>query len=215
MYKELLLTSKEELNALNLFKLGALVTIASRPGVGKSTFSLKLLLDIIKNNNIGAILFNLESSKEQLEKKLTTFNNKSITNLNITIYDNPKINIEDIKNIINAKVQKSNTKLVIIDYIELIASDTKNLQEAKSYISRSLKLLAIELNICIICLTQISKSTIEDNEPFLKDIRISGSLVQDSDVIMFLYKDNQNARNLKIAKNRFGPTKVFLLDSIK
>lgn len=207
MNKNELVTGKEDLDKLNIFRLGNLVTFGSRPGVGKSITIKKIMLDIVKNSDICAVLFDLEYSKEVTEKRLLSFENDyNLDKLNFIIDDTPNVDIDYITDKIKSLVSDSNIKLVVIDYLQLISSSFNGTRvQILDDISRKLKTIAIELNICVVILTQLPSEIEfrEDKTPKLNDLRIFGSLSQDSDVIMFLYKNN-NDNHLIVAKNRYG-----------
>lgn len=207
MNKNELITGKEDLDKLNIFRLGNLVTFGSRPGVGKSITIKKIMLDIVKNSGICAVLFDLEYSKEVTEKRLLSFENDyNLDKLNFIIDDTPNVDIDYITDKIKSLVSDSNIKLVVIDYLQLISSSFNGTRvQILDDISRKLKTIVIELNICVVILTQLPSEIEfrEDKTPKLNDLRIFGSLSQDSDVIMFLYKNN-NDNHLIVAKNRYG-----------
>lgn len=207
MNKNELITGKEDLDKLNIFRLGNLVTFGSRPGVGKSITNKKIMLDIVKNSDICAVLFDLECSKEVTEKRLLSFENDyNLDKLNFIIDDTPNADIDYITDKIKSLVSDSNIKLVVIDYLQLISSSFNGARvQILDDILRKLKTIAIELNICVVILTQLPSEIEfrEDKTPKLNDLRIFGSLLQDSDVIMFLYKNN-NDNHLIVAKNRYG-----------
>lgn len=207
MNKNELITGKEDLDKLNIFRLGNLVTFGSRPGVGKSITNKKIMLDIVKNSDICAVLFDLEYSKEVTEKRLLSFENDyNLDKLNFIIDDTPNVDIDYITDKIKSLVSDSNIKLVVIDYLQLISSSFNGARvQILDDILRKLKTIAIELNICVVILTQLPSEIEfrEDKTPKLNDLRIFGSLLQDSDVIMFLYKNN-NDNHLIVAKNRYG-----------
>lgn len=249
---------------------GQLIIIASRPGVGKTTFSLNLIYNnfsnIEKKKDISvdakppAIgIFSLEmttlslitkliaiNSKMELsavqrlldggnladyEHKLIDMSRKRISNLNLLFCDEANITIGKIISTIKSWVKEYDIKLIIVDYLQLVnlpqdrSSDGMNQYQKIGMISRSLKVLAMELNICIIALAQLNRKSEErkggEKSPILSDLRESGSIEQDADIVMFLYEDkssnqinddeekNHNFSStttmLKIAKNRHGP----------
>lgn len=223
------------------------IIIAARPAMGKTAFALNLATHIAMEQNKSVALFNLEMSAEQLAMriisslgqlegfKLKTGNlmnndwkriNEAISQLsgtNMVIDDTPGITIGEIR----AKCRRlaSSEKglaLVVIDYLQLISGGKNygtNRQQEVSDISRSLKTLAMELNVPVIALSQLSRSveSREDKRPLMSDLRESGSIEQDADIVAFLYRDdyyNKEARNedntsiseLIIGKHRNGPT---------
>ena len=223
------------------------IIIAARPAMGKTAFALNLATHVAMEQNKAVALFNLEMSAEQLAMriisslgqlegfKLKTGNlmnndwkriNEAISQLagtNMVIDDTPGITIGEIR----AKCRRlaSSEKglaLVVIDYLQLISGGKNygaNRQQEVSDISRSLKTLAMELNVPVIALSQLSRSveSREDKRPLMSDLRESGSIEQDADIVAFLYRDdyyNKEARTedntsiseLIIGKHRNGPT---------
>ncbi len=223
------------------------IIIAARPAMGKTAFALNLATNIAKNSEKSVALFNLEMGAEQLALRILSslgqvegyklrtgklMNddwkrvNEAISQLsdtNIFIDDTPGITIGEIR----AKCRRlaSSEKglgIVIIDYLQLISGGKNygsNRQQEVSDISRSLKTLAMELHIPVIALAQLSRQVEarEDKRPIMSDLRESGSIEQDADIVSFLYRDdyyNKEARReddtsiseLIIGKHRNGPT---------
>lgn len=223
------------------------IIIAARPAMGKTAFALNLATHVAMQQDKAVALFNLEMSAEQLAMriisslgqlegfKLKTGNlmnndwkrvNEAISQLsgtNMVIDDTPGITIGEIR----AKCRRlaSSEKglaLVVIDYLQLISGGKNygaNRQQEVSDISRSLKTLAMELNVPVIALSQLSRSveSREDKRPLMSDLRESGSIEQDADIVAFLYRDdyyNKEAKTdddnsiseLIIGKHRNGPT---------
>lgn len=223
------------------------IIIAARPAMGKTAFALNLATHIAMEQDKAVALFNLEMSAEQLAMrilssigqlegfKLRTGNlmnndwkriNEAVSQLsgtNMVMDDTPGITIGEIR----AKCRRlaSSEKglaIVIIDYLQLISGGKNygaNRQQEVSDISRSLKTLAMELNVPVIALSQLSRSVEgrEDKRPLMSDLRESGSIEQDADIVAFLYRDdyyNKEARTednnsiseLIIGKHRNGPT---------
>ena len=224
-----------------------LIIIAARPAMGKTVFALNLATHVAITQEKSVALFNLEMSAEQLAMrilsslgqiegfKLRTGNlmnndwkriNEGISQLsgtNLVMDDTPGITIGEIR----AKCRRlaSSEKglaLVVIDYLQLISGGKNygaNRQQEVSDISRSLKTLAMELQVPVIALSQLSRSVEarEDKRPIMSDLRESGSIEQDADIVAFLYRDDyykKEARNedntsiveLIIGKHRNGPT---------
>ena len=197
-----------------------LVIIAARPAMGKTAFALNLATHAAMTQDKSVALFNLEMSAEQLAMrilsslgqlegfKLRTGNlmnndwkriNEAVSQLsttNLVIDDTPGITIGEIR----AKCRRlaSSEKglgLVVIDYIQLISGGKNygtNRQQEVSDISRSLKTLAMELGVPVIALSQLSRSveSREDKRPMMSDLRESGSIEQDADIVAFLYRDD-------------------------
>lgn len=224
-----------------------LIIIAARPAMGKTAFALNLATNIAMYNNKPVALFNMEMGAEQLVMRMLSSQgqidgyklrngrlehndwkrvNEAVSRLGDTkiyIDDTPGMTISEIR----AKCRRlasSETGLgiVIIDYLQLISGSAKyagNRQQEVSEISRSLKTLAMELNIPIVALAQLSRTVEgrEDKRPLLSDLRESGSIEQDADIVAFLYRDDYYTKQVSIdentsksefiiAKHRNGPT---------
>ena len=192
-------TGINALDELVSLKNKELITIACRPGIGKSTLLLNIVNSVSKQTNNKILYFNFENSQNSLLKK--------IKNNNIEIIDTPNLSILDIENIIKT-YKKEDIALVAIDYLQLI-----NMKNEVSEISRELKSLALELNIPVVLISQLSSNS--KDIPTLIDLRKNGALVQDSDVIIFLYnkksKLNENI-DLIVAKNRGGSLGTIKID---
>lgn len=246
---------------------GQMIVLASRPGIGKTTFALNILKNNFRFINkedkeskaIG--FFSLEMHRQELMTKLislesgvdlkivkhlleggiiTEMQNKAIrkaqdtiSNLNLFFCDDTTVTVGNIVSHIKAWIRKYKLKLVIIDYLQLISSPTdKKLDSYQQYlkigmISRSLKLIAMEMDVCILTLAQLNRKVEErrtlDKAPILSDLRESGSIEQDADVVMFLFEDKldgpaaeafgkEKTTMIKIAKNRHGPTDMIEFD---
>ena len=224
-----------------------LIIIAARPAMGKTAFALNLVTHVAMTQEKAVALFNLEMSAEQLAMrilaslgqidgfKLRTGNlmnqdwkrineaASQLANTNLVMDDTPGITIGEIR----AKCRRlaSSEKglaLIVIDYLQLISGGKNygaNRQQEVSDISRSLKTLAMELGVPVIALSQLSRGVEarEDKRPLMSDLRESGSIEQDADIVAFLYRDdyyNKEARTednnsiseLIIGKHRNGPT---------
>ena len=224
-----------------------LIIIAARPAMGKTAFALNLATNIAMNAKKTVALFNMEMGAEQLATRMLSsvgqieFNklkngrlehsdwkrvNEAISRLADTkmyIDDTPGMTIAEIR----AKCRRLSSSedgldIVIIDYLQLISGGTKyagNRQQEIAEISRSLKTLAMELEIPVIALAQLSRSVEgrDDKRPILSDLRESGSIEQDADIVAFLYRDdyynkesaideNTSKSEFIIGKHRSGPT---------
>ena len=219
-----------------------LLLVAARPAMGKSAFALNIGVNVAKKYKKTVAVFNLEMSREQLAmrllanesfvelQKLATgkLNEEEWTKLcmasgvlsqtDIRIDDNPSVTVADI----SAKCRRlDNLGLIIIDYLQLMqgsgyGKNSENRVTVVGEISRSLKIMAKELNVPVICLSQLSRAVESrtDKRPILSDLRESGAIEQDADSVMFLYRDeyyNQNTEEKGIAecivaKNRHGET---------
>lgn len=218
------------------------ILIAARPSMGKTAFSLSILDHVVFKKNQSAAIFSLEMSKEQLvnrlfamEAKIDAQNIRSgnlsdtewedlaeasevIGGSKLIIDDTPGISATELRSKCRKYKMEQDIQLVIIDYIQLMTSGGRsdNRQQEISDISRSLKSLARELNVPVIALSQLNRAVESrtDHRPMLADIRESGAIEQDADVIMFLYRDDyynpetekKNVAEIIIAKQRNGPT---------
>jgi len=222
-----------------------LILLAARPGMGKTSMALNILLQAGKKSGKNVVFFSLEMSREQLALRLISgecfVDNKklvtgklteddwekvaaaadSLNHSRILIDDDPTVTVADI----NAKCRRvEDLGLVVIDYLQLMQSaggKTRagdNRQQIVSDISRSLKIMAKELNVPVLCLSQLSRAneSRQDKRPMLSDLRESGAIEQDADIVMFLYRDgyynkdteNPNLAECIIAKNRHGETRT-------
>ena len=223
------------------------IIIAARPAMGKTAFALNLATHIAMSQDKSVALFNLEMSAEQLAQriisslgqlegyKLRTGNlmnndwkrvNEAVSQLastNMVIDDTPGITIGEIRAKCRRLASSENgLSVVIIDYLQLISGGKNygaNRQQEVSDISRSLKTLAMELGVPVIALSQLSRGveSREDKRPLMSDLRESGSIEQDADIVAFLYRedyynkearteDNNSISELIIGKHRNGPT---------
>ncbi|MDH3005114.1 MAG: replicative DNA helicase [Candidatus Shikimatogenerans sp. JK-2022] len=231
------------------------IIIASRPGMGKTSFALSLIINLIKKKYpIG--LFSLEMEYNQIIYRLITLvtkvpydklnykflksnnnnNLKIINNFPLYIYDSPFLSLIDLKNKCRDLIYKYNVKIIIIDYLQLINVNDikiKNREQEISTISRNIKYIAKEFNISIIAISQLSRA-VEirggDKRPMLSDLRESGAIEQDADLVLLLYRpeyygfkywDNNKTKLCKgeaeiiIAKHRNGRLGKIKLKFIK
>ena len=228
-----------KINGLNKSDL---LLVAARPAMGKSAFALNIGVNVAKKYNKTVAIFNLEMSKEQLVMRLLASESfvelqklatgklsdeewtklsmaaSSLSQTDIRIDDNPTVTVADI----NAKCRRlENLGLVVIDYLQLMqgsgyGKNSDNRVTVVGEISRALKIMAKELNIPVICLSQLSRAVESrtDKRPILSDLRESGAIEQDADSVMFLYRDEYYNENTEdkglaeciVAKNRHGET---------
>ena len=228
-----------KINGLNKSDL---LLVAARPAMGKSAFALNIGVTVAKKSNKTVAIFNLEMSREQLVMRLLASESfvelqklatgklsdeewtklsmaaSSLSQTDIRIDDNPTVTVADI----NAKCRRlDNLGLVVIDYLQLMqgsgyGKNSENRVTVVGEISRALKIMAKELNIPVICLSQLSRAVESqtDKRPILSDLRESGAIEQDADSVMFLYRDeyyNENSEDKGlaeciVAKNRHGET---------
>ena len=230
----------------NGFQKGDLVILAARPSMGKTAFALNLAVNSASVSNGAIAIFSLEMPAEQVAiriladkakveiQKIRTGNltdadwsklneaSQELRRQNFYIDDTPGISVAQIKANARKLVQDHGISLVVIDYIQLIGSPKGNVesrQQEVSQISRELKAMARELSVPVIALSQLSRGveSRQDKRPMLSDLRESGALEQDADLVMFLYRDayyNREANaaqtredvELILAKHRNGPT---------
>ena len=228
-----------KINGLNKSDL---LLVAARPAMGKSAFALNIAVNVAKKYNKTVAVFNLEMSREQLAMRLLASESfiemqklatgklnedewgklcmasAALSQTDIRIDDNPSVTVADI----NAKCRRlDNLGLVVIDYLQLMqgsgyGKNSENRVTVVGEISRSLKIMAKELNIPVICLSQLSRAVESrtDKRPILSDLRESGAIEQDADSVMFLYRDEYYHENTEdkglaeciVAKNRHGET---------
>ena len=225
-----------------------LIILAARPGMGKTAFALNIATNVAKNTKKNVAIFNFEMSAEQLVNRMFSslgqinfskfrngnFNNDEwvrlsesvsiLADTNIKIDDTPGSTISDIRSKCRRLAStEEGLALVVIDYLQLITGSAKNAnnrQQEVSEISRGLKMMAMELHVPVIALAQLSRAVEgrPDKRPMMSDLRESGSIEQDADMVGFLYRDdyyNKEAMNndvgiteFIIGKNRSGPTKT-------
>ena len=218
------------------------VLIAARPSMGKTAFVLNLVEHVAVKKGFPCMVFSLEMSKEQLVNRMLSMESNVdsqklrtgtltdedwdavvegigvIGNSKLIIDDTPGISITELRSKCRKMKLEYGLSMVIIDYLQLMSGSGKggdNRQQEISEISRSLKALARELNAPVIALSQLSRAceTRQDHRPMLSDLRESGAIEQDADVVMFLYRDdyynkdteNPNIAEVIIAKQRNGP----------
>ena len=221
-----------------------LILVAARPAMGKSAFVINIAANAAIKAKVPVVIFNLEMSKEQVANRIlcseamvdsqkvrtgkieeTDWEKLAsalgpISEAPIYIDDTPGISISEIRAKCRKLKLEKNIGLVIIDYLQLVsASGKKNSSREQeiSEISRSLKILAKELNVPVIALSQLSRAPEQrkdDHRPMLSDLRESGAIEQDADIVMFLYRDDyynenseeKNIAEVIIAKHRGGST---------
>lgn len=232
-------------DVLNGLQKSNLVIIAARPSMGKTAFALNIAQQSAVSEGSSVVIFSLEMSKEQLGQRLLSSQSRvemtklqkgnldkkdwervnlaldEMAGANIYIDDTPGISLIEIRNKCRRLKAEKGLDLILIDYLQLMSSPEKsdNRQGEISAISRNLKLLAREMDCPVVALSQLSRAPEQrpDHHPNLADLRESGAIEQDADVVMFLYRDDYyNKENsekpgvceINIAKNRSGPTKT-------
>ena len=228
-------------HALTGLNKSDLILVAARPGMGKTAFALNIALNAAKASKKDVVVFQLEMSKDQLagrflasealieSQKLKTGNlseddwikiaraTNVLAKTRIYVDDNPAITVAEIK----AKCRRlgDGLGLIVIDYLQLMQSGGRrndNRTQEVAEISRALKIMAKELNVPVVFLSQLSRAAEQraDKKPMLSDLRESGAIEQDADIVLFIYRDdyynddseNKNVAEILIAKNRHGAT---------
>lgn len=225
-----------------------LILIAARPGMGKTAFALNVALYAAKHTDKDVVLFQLEMSRDQLASRLLSQEAvidsqklktgelepddwtkiaraaNTLAKTHIYVDDNPAITVAEIK----AKCRRlgDNLGLIVIDYLQLMQSGKRSESRVNEIgeISRAMKIMAKELNVPVICLSQLSRAVEkrEDKRPMLSDLRESGAIEQDADIVLFIYRDEyydndseeKNNAEIIIAKNRHGATGSVMLQWI-
>ena len=218
-----------------------LVLIAARPAMGKSAFALNIATNAAVRGNVPVVIFSLEMSKEQMVNRILCSeamvdSNKvrtgkleeddwtklagsigPLSDAEIYIDDTPGISVMEIRAKCRKLKLEKNIGMVVIDYLQLVQGSNKrngSREQEISEISRSLKILAKELNVPVIALSQLSRAVEQrpDHRPMLSDLRESGAIEQDADIVMFLYRDDyynkdsekKDIAEVIIAKHRGG-----------
>lgn len=220
-----------------------LILVAARPAMGKTAFALNIATNAALRANVPVAIFSLEMSKDQLVNRMLCSeamvdSNKvrtgkldeedwtklaeaigPLSEAGVYIDDTPGISVMEIRTKCRKLKMEKNIGLVVIDYLQLISGSNKrngSREQEISEISRSLKVLAKELNVPVIALSQLSRAVEQRDEhrPMLSDLRESGAIEQDADIVMFLYRDDyynkesaeKDIAEVIIAKQRGGST---------
>ena len=223
-----------------------LVILAARPAMGTTSFCLSIAQNAAKRHGTRVAFFSLEMSNDQLVQRLLAMETgidshrlrlgniheeewpivleaaNMLANTHIFIDDTPAASVNDIRTKARRLYAEDGIDLIIIDYMQLMTGQSggngrnENRQQEISYISRSLKTLARELNVPVIALSQLSRAveSRSDKRPMLSDLRESGSIEQDADVVLFIYRedyyiedtDRQNIADILVTKHRHGAT---------
>ena len=234
------------------FQRNDLIIVAARPSVGKTAFALNVAQNVATKTEENVAIFSLEMGAEQLVMRMLcaegnidaqvlrtgaltaedwrklTMAMGSLSNAGIFIDDTPGIRINEIRSKCRRLKQEYGLGMILIDYLQLIVGSgngKENRQQEVSEISRSLKALARELQVPVIALSQLSRGVEQrqDKRPMMSDLRESGSIEQDADIVSFLYREdyydketeNQNMIEIIIAKQRNGPTGTVTLAFVK
>ena len=218
-----------------------LILVAARPSMGKTAFVLNIAQHVAFHSNLCTAIFSLEMSKEQLVNRLFSLESRvdaqklrsgnladsdwemliegagTVGRSKLIIDDTPGISISEMRSKCRRYKLEHDLKLIIIDYLQLMSGNGRSdsRQQEISEISRSLKALARELNVPVIALSQLSRQVEQrpDHRPMLSDLRESGAIEQDADVVMFIYRDDyynkdtadKGIAEIIIAKQRNGP----------
>lgn len=224
------------------FQNSDLILFAARPSMGKTSFLLNVIQYVVFKTGLTVAMFSLEMSKEQIVNQLFSIESRVdsqhlrtgnlsdsewekliesagvIGNSNLIIDDTPGISISELRSKCRKYKLEHNLNLVIIDYLQLMSGSgrgNESRQQEISDISRALKALARELNVPVVALSQLSRAVEQrpDHRPMLSDLRESGAIEQDADLVMFLYRDEYYNKDSEkrgiaeviIAKQRRGP----------
>ncbi len=221
------------------FQPSDLILVAARPSMGKTAFVLNIAQHMAFRNDVTVAIFSLEMSKEQLVNRLLSLESKVdsqsirtgnladddwvsliegagiIGNSHLIIDDTPAISITELRSKCRKYKLEHNLGVIMIDYLQLMTGGkSESRQQEISEISRSLKALARELNVPVVALSQLSRAVEQrpDHRPMLSDLRESGAIEQDADMVMFIYRDDyynkdtekKNVAEIIIAKQRNG-----------
>ena len=223
---------------------GQMIVVAARPGMGKSTLGLDFLRSCSIKNRLSSVVFSLEMSKSEIVMRLLSAEAKikladmrsgrmsdddwtrlarrmsEISEAPLYIDDSPNLTMMEIRAKARRLKQKSDLRLVVIDYLQLMTSGKKveSRQQEVSEFSRQLKLLAKELEVPVVAMSQLNRGPEQrtDKKPMLADLRESGAIEQDADVVILLHRPDAFERDdprggeadLILAKHRNGPTKT-------
>ena len=242
-------TGFKDLDALtNGFHPGNMIVLAARPAVGKSTLGLDIARYASIHKRETSVIFSLEMSRSEITMRMLSaearvpLNNirsgqlgeeewakmarrmGEISDAPLFIDDSPNLSLMEIRAKARRLKQRHNLKLIVIDYLQLMTSGKRveNRQQEVSEFSRQLKLLAKELNVPVVAISQLNRSPEQRSEkkPMLSDLRESGSIEQDADVVILLHRedlyDSQNRSgeaDLIVAKHRNGPTRTITVSA--
>jgi replicative DNA helicase len=236
-------TGFADLDALtNGLHAGQMVVIAARPAIGKSTLALDLARAAAVKHRMAAVLFSLEMSRNEITMRLLSAEARvplhamrtgqmgeedwtrlarrmsEVVDAPLFIDDSPNMSMVEIRAKCRRLKQRHDLRMVIVDYLQLMSSPRRveNRQQEVSDMSRSLKLLAKEIDVPVVAISQLNRGPEQRNDkrPLLSDLRESGSIEQDSDVVILLHREDAYEResprageaDLIVAKHRNGPT---------
>ena len=226
---------------------GQMIVIAARPGVGKSTLALDIARSAAIHHHMATVFFSLEMSRTELAMRILSAEGKismgrlkkgdldtegwtnlatlqgRIDSAPLFIDDSPNMTLMEIRAKCRRLKQRNDLKLVVLDYLQLMSSGKKveSRQQEVSEFSRSLKLLAKELDVPVIALSQLNRGSEQrtDKRPMVSDLRESGSIEQDADMVILLHREDMynpdservGEADMIIAKHRGGPTRTIPL----
>jgi replicative DNA helicase len=234
------------------FQPGNLIVLAARPSMGKSALGLSIVANIVIRSKLPCAFFSLEMSRQEIAQRLICMEGKvdshrirtgrlteedwprliqacgSLENAPLYVDDTPSLNLLELRSRLQTLKRREPTlALVVVDYLQLMTAPTSaesRLQEV-SEISRGLKEIARDFEMPLIALSQLSRAVEQrtDKRPILSDLRESGGIEQDSDVVMFIYRDDyyntesdqQGLAEVNVAKHRNGPTDTMKLAFLK
>lgn len=223
------------------FQAGQMIVLAARPAVGKSTLGLDIARAAAIGHNKASVIFSLEMSREEITKRMLSAEaNVKLSNLTkgpmgpndwerlahtaakvskapLFIDDSPNMSLMEIRAKCRRLKQQHNLQLVVVDYLQLMSSGRKveSRQQEVSEFSRALKLLAKEIEVPVIAISQLNRGSEQRTEkkPMLSDMRESGAIEQDADIVILLHRDDMYDRDNRpgeadfiVAKHRSGPT---------
>jgi len=230
------------------FQRANLIVLAARPGMGKTSLALNIAQNIALHGQAAVAIFSLEMSARELGERLMcslarVSSHKvrtgalsgddfaklvqaagELEKADIYIDDTAGLNMFELRGKARRLSAKQPLSLIVVDYLQLMSGDSRaeNRQQEVSNISRALKQLAREVDVPVIAVSQLNRSpeSRADREPQLADLRESGAIEQDADMVMFIYEDpsdpsSKGVVKLKIAKNRNGPTDTIRLGFVK
>lgn len=225
------------------FQKSDLVIVAARPGMGKTAFALNVALNAAEKGQGNVLIFSMEMSKEQLGQRLISMQanvdmediskgnvqgdkwkeiimaSEVIGNCNINIDDTPNPTLYEIRNKCRRMKADQGLDLIVVDYLQLMIGKSDNVVQEVSQLTRSFKLLAREIDCPVLLLSQLSRlpdQRVNNHRPVLSDLRDSGSIEQDADIVLFLYRDDYYNKDsekpgvceVNVAKHRNGPPGV-------
>ena len=227
-------------NKLGGFQKSDLIIVAARPGMGKTAFALNVALNAAEKGGANVLIFSMEMSKEQLGQRLIAMKanvdmediskgnvqgdkwreiivaSETIGQCNINIDDTPHPSVYEIRNKCRRMKANQGLDLIVVDYLGLMIEKADNVVQEVSQLTRSFKLLAREMDCPVLLLSQLSRTPdqrVNNHRPVLSDLRDSGSIEQDADVVLFLYRDDYYNKEsekpgvceVNVAKHRNGP----------